>query len=657
MRQPTRRQFLAGGPVMAAAPLRAAVPDAPPRRHIFEKALTPERLASSILPRAKWRPLPPSTDRAAWEGLPSGARQSALQRAEPHLTASWEVLPATVFLEFRRYGNRSNYERIRNIRRDRLCELVVAECIEGKGRFLDQIVNGVWATCEETYWGVPAHVGVQKAGSGLPDVTEPTVDLFAAETSALLAWTDYLLGPALDKVSPLVRKRIAFEIDRRILTPNLERDDFTWMGLGSNLKRAMNNWNPWINSNWLTSVLLMEGDERRRLAAIRKIALSLDRFLDSYYDDGGCDEGPGYWGRAGASLFECLELLYSASGGKLDFYSVPLVREMGRYVVRAHIADDWFTNFADASARIRLAGDLVYRYGKRVGDQDMQLLGAWAARHPGGGRVSSDSIGRIVPALFNLKEITAAPARQPLLRDAWMPGIQVMTARQRAGSADGLYLAAQGGHNAESHNHNDVGNFIVFADGHPAIIDVGVETYTAKTFSRNRYDIWTMQSAYHNLPTIGGVMQAAGREYAARDVSCSLSDAAAEMRLDIAGAYPAEAGIQSWKRLLRLDRRKQAIQIEDEYSLQRQPGKITLTLMTTCRIAKGPGALTLSAEGFRQPVQVRYSPSSLSPVIEEIRTEDARLKPVWGGLIYRILLVDNSPRQTGRYSLVISQSA
>ena len=77
-----------------------------------------------------------------------------------------------------------------------------------------------------------------------------------------------------------------------------------------------------------------------------------------------------------------------------------------------------------------------------------------------------------------------------------------MAARSKDGSAEGLYLAAQGGHNAESHNHNDVGNFIVYADGQPAIIDVGVETYTAKTFSSQRYEIWTMQSAYHNLPSI-----------------------------------------------------------------------------------------------------------------------------------------------------------
>jgi hypothetical protein len=79
--------------------------------------------------------------------------------------------------------------------------------------------------------------------------------------------------------------------------------------------REVNNWNPWINSNWLASVLLLERDPQRRVRAFAKIARSLDRFIDAYPDDGGCDEGPSYWGRAGASLFESLELLHAATGG------------------------------------------------------------------------------------------------------------------------------------------------------------------------------------------------------------------------------------------------------------------------------------------------------------------------------------------------------
>jgi hypothetical protein len=102
-------------------------------------------------------------------------------------------MPATIFLEYARNGNRTDYENIRNARVSALQALVFAECVENKGRFLDDITNGVWATCEESFWGVPAHLYIQKADLGLPDPRDPIVDLFAAQTSALLASSVYLL--------------------------------------------------------------------------------------------------------------------------------------------------------------------------------------------------------------------------------------------------------------------------------------------------------------------------------------------------------------------------------------------------------------------------------------------------------------------------------
>ena len=60
-----------------------------------------------------------------------------------------------------------------------LQRLILAECLEGKGRFVDEIANGVWLICEETFWGAPAHMAAQKVGVGLPDVTEPIIELFS----------------------------------------------------------------------------------------------------------------------------------------------------------------------------------------------------------------------------------------------------------------------------------------------------------------------------------------------------------------------------------------------------------------------------------------------------------------------------------------------
>ena len=645
MPKSTRRQFVThSGAMMAAsaAPLPAGMAGA---ANLLSGAYTPARLAAILLPREQWRPFPAAADRAAWEGLPPDARTALIDSGARQLNSEWPPLPATLLLGYVRTGNRSNYERVRGVRRDRLRELVIAECLEGQGRFVDDIVNGAWTTCEETFWGVPAHLSMQKAGSGLPDAAEPIVDLFAAETASLLAWTDYLVGPQLDKVSRLIRERIRLEVDRRILTPSLERDDFSWMGFAG---RQVNNWNPWISSNWLTSALLLERDGKRRCAAVHKILRVLDNFLGSYHEDGGCDEGPGYWDRAGGSLFDCLELLHSASRGALDFYQVPLVQEIGRYIYRVHIKDNYFINFADASARVNLWGDLVFRYGQRVGDRRMEALGAFSAARQREGFGRAGSIGRQLPALFNLAVFRKAPASEPLLRDAWMPGIQVMAARLKEGSAEGLYLAAQGGHNAESHNHNDVGNFVVYAGGKPLFIDVGVETYTAKTFSSQRYEIWTMQSAYHNLPTIDGVMQRAGREYAASEVAYRSDDRAAEFSLNIARAYPPEAGLDFWKRTLRLDRVKKQVEVLDSYALKKPAAKITLSLMTPLKVVQsGSGELDLGI------ARLLYDGRALAATTEEIRVEDGRLRSVWGDRLYRIQLTAERPPVRSAWTLRI----
>ncbi len=622
-------------------------------RSPLSDSMTEKELGAVLLSRSEWRPFPTIEDRESWNVVPDELRAEYVRGAERLLKTPWPALPASLFLEYVRSGNRSNFERVSFERRARLAMLVMGEVFEDKGRFLDEIADGIWAICEESYWGVPAHIGMQRKGSGLPDVTEPTVDLFSAETGSLLAWTAYLLGNRLDRVSPLIDDRIHVEVDRRILTPNLERDDFWWMGFSK--EREVNNWNPWINSNWLTAVLVLEQDPARRVRAVHKIMRSLDNFLNVYADDGGCDEGPGYWGRAGASLFDCLELLHSASAGSIDLYGQPLIQRIGQYIYKVYIKDDYYINFADASGRLNPDAGLIYRYGKRIQDPLMAGFGAFLTRRQNldsQSRVArTGSLGRLLPDLLKARELHIADPVEPLLRDAWFPGLQVMVARSAADSPEGLYLAAKGGHNAESHNHNDVGNFILYADGRPVLIDVGVEAYTRKTFSPQRYEIWTMQSAYHNLPTINGVMQRNGRNFQARDVSYEADDSTATFSLDIAGAYPAEAEVKSWIRTLRMVRGRR-VELREKYSLGRFLKSTSLSLMTPLRIdTSGPGRILLKDRGPGAGIVIAYDSAQLKHTFEDIPITDSRLKPVWGERIARILLISQSKDSQGEYAL------
>src|SRR2546430_1640663 len=434
---------------------------------------------------------------------------------------------------------------------------------------------------------------------------------------------------SLDTVSPLLRKRIRTEVNRRVLTPAFERDDFWWMGFGE--RKDVNNWNPWINSNCLTAALLLEAAPQRRSSAVYKLMRSLDNFINRYPPDGASDEGPGYWGRAAASLFDNLELLRDATHGAIDIYGSPLVRSMGQYIYRVYIKDEYFVPMGDASAKIRPDAELVYAYGKRIGDPVMQGFGALLARRRGPYRPGSGSPRRILPALLVAREIAAAPVSEPLLGSVWLADLQLMAARSIPNAPRGLYVAAWGGHNGQSHNHNDVGNFIVYGDGRPVLIDVGVETYSAKTFSPQRYEIWTMQSAYHNLPTINGIMQGAGREFQANDVSFNETANRVTLSADIASAYPAEAAVRRWQRRVTLDRKASVVELEDRYELRQWRDPVRLNLMTPLSVDTArPGEVRLGGRYL-----LTYDARELKAAAEEIPVSDERLRPVWGDRLGR----------------------
>jgi hypothetical protein len=231
----------------------------------------------------------------------------------------------------------------------------------------------------------------------------------------------------------------------------------------------------------------------------------------------------------------------------------------------------------------------------------------------------------------------------------------MMAARDRQGSSEGLYVACWAGHNGQSHNHNDVGNFIVFVDGRPFIIDIGKPTYTRQTFSADRYEIRSMQSAYHNLPTVNGAMQEAGRRYAARAVKYESNEDQAQLRMDIAPAYPDEAGIETWLRTVRLNRGKE-IQVVDLFELKEKSRDIVQNLITPCEIIRDePGKLVLRDPEKQTQLTVQYDSDRLAVQIETIRSDDDRLVAIWGPRLYRVLLKSKSAAKRDTWTLRFSK--
>jgi len=619
----------------------------PRERNILANEAKTIDLAKVMINDNSWNKLPGYKDRQFWEGLAANIRQEYIKRAEGYLSYNWPVVKATDYLEFIRSGDRrqSVYSACSNA----LISLVMGELVEGRGRFIDQIINAVWYYSEQTWWGWSAHLGSQKAGSGLPDVNEPYVDLGVGEVTSNLSLTYSLFKEEFDKVHPLISPRLKQEITNKSLAPYFARNDWGYMGFKGG---RPNNWNPWINYNMLTSYLMIETDPVKKTAEIKKILNSIDKFLNGYSDDGGCDEGPSYWGAAGALLYESLEIMKNVTGGKFNVFDDPLIQNIGKYFYKVNIHAPYFINFADADATTGGNASIVYRYGKAINDPAMWKFGAYLARLGNWGEGAMG--GRIFDQIRNLgliTEIRTAEAQEALVADFWFPDTEVAGARDKEGSYMGFFFGAKGGFNAESHNHNDIGSCLMYFDGKPCLIDLGREEYVAKTFSSRRYEIWTMQSGYHNLPVINGTDQMQGASYKAKNSTFTANTKYAAFSTEIAGAYPEGAKVKSWIRSYKLNRGKSFV-ISDRFELSALTGApIGSNLITYCKVTLvKPGLLKFDGDGFS--LNMTYNLKVVTPEIEFIEVTDRSLRRYWPNGVTRIRLEFIKPGLKGAQELV-----
>lgn len=616
------------------------------KRDIFQKEAKEIGIENMLVKNFADIGFPTYKTRDFWEGIPDAMKAEYIAEAEEANDYDWPVVKATDYIEIIRSGDRLQGKYAAP--RAALMALVMGELVEGKGRFIDQIVNGVWYYSEQTWWGWSAHLPSPK---GLPDIKKPSIDLGVGEIANILSWTWFLFKDEFDKIHPLISTRLKDEIMYKAVIPYYEREDFWWMGLDGS--RSVNNWNPWTNHNMLTAILIMEDDMARKIKGVQKVVRSLDAFTNDYPEDGGCDEGPSYWGRAGASMYQNLDLLKRATNGKFDVYDNQLVKNIGSYIYKAYINYPYFINFADADATTGGRPQIIYSYGKDIGDPVMQKFGAflakkqdWETETPGG------KIDEQMMQLMHLNEIAKAEAEDALISDFWLPQLQAAGARDKAGSTDGFFFAAKGGHNAESHNHNDLGTCVLYFNGNPCLVDIGRETYTAKTFSSQRYEIWTMQSGYHQLPKINGVDQMQGREYVATNSTFKADDKKAVFSTDISKAYPAEANVNKWVRSYALERGKKFI-INDTYELSEISGETSLNFVSSCKVTEsGTGKIQLEGDGFT--LEMSYNAKALTPKIEVTEITDNGLKRYWE-TITRIVFKIKSPKVKGKNEIVVTQ--
>ena len=613
-------------------------------RNLLQNSVTKEQLKEALVMNGAWVPYPAYSDREGWNSLLNDEdRQTLINAGEKMLDYKWQVIRATDYLEYERSGERNIMQNPYEANRKAINVLMMAELAEGKGRFIDQLINGVFFSCEMTSWVLSAHLPRQSTKRSMPDWREQIIDLGSGNYGSMLAWVYYFFHDTFDKADPVISLRLRHELQERILDPYMENDREWWMAFYWKPGEIINNWNPWCNSNVLQCYLLLENDRDKLTDAVWRTMQSVDKFINFVKSDGACEEGTSYWGHAAGKMYDYLQILSDGTNGKVSLFNNPMIRRMGEYISRSYVGDGWVVNFADASAKGGGDAPLIYRYGRAVGSEEMMQFAAYLLK---GKRptipLGNDAFRTLQCVLLN-KELEQTKPAHNVPACTWYPETEFCYLTNNSG----WFLATKGGFNNESHNHNDAGTFSLYINNTPMLIDAGVGTYTRQTFSSERYSIWTMQSNYHNLPMINGVPQRFGQEYKATNVVCK--EKQRFFSADISTAYPEEAAVNSWTRSYKLENKR--LLITDKFSLKetKAANQVNFLVWGDIDISK---AGEISIKVGDEHATLEY-PTNFKATLETIELPDTRLSNVWGKQIYRIVLIDTQKKLEGNYKFII----
>ena len=502
-------------------------------------------------------------------------KKEYIEQAEQYLGYEWPLIRAADYIAFDKEGDRKKQETPHFNKRTALIALFLGEVLEYKGRFIPDIVDGVFNICEESFWGLSAHTYQAKLPLG-----EHYIDLFVGETGSLISIILYVLRDELYNYWPEIIGQMEYNLAERVVKPYIKYNDFWWMN-------CSNNWNPWVHSNILTVFLLTQQNRDFFHKGIEKMFCEINSFYDVYSDDGGCDEGTSYWVHSGGALFDFCDQLHRSTNGKINFFNDDKIKAIGDYAYKAYIGNNYFVNFADGNCK----GDPLWKpIFKSFGEQtdNLNLIGLSKENFGIQGNnpqaISNSSVKESLATVITNTTINNENNLK-LCENELLPILHNAFAREKK-----WYYAAKGGSNAENHNHNDVGSFMVFYDCNPVLVDPGCGVYTKQTFSEDRYKIWTMQSGWHNIPLINGVEQPCGAEYYCDNFSFENK----KCRISFKDAYEKEAKLKELIREISIS--DNGVEITDSFTFDSENNTISEHFITPLSVEIKENAIIIGGK-------------------------------------------------------------
>ena len=356
--------------------------------------------------------------------------------------------------------------------------------------------------------------------------------------------------------------------------------------------------------------------------------------------------------------------MYECTGGKFNILNDEQVRRIMEWKSKNYVTDGYIVAFGDGEAHGNGDYKLYYRIGQTMDMPEMSDFGismsANASKQEFSNKIRfKGDIYRILESLRYHNEF--ASAQKHALDNAggdwdkmmlqlrekavsfWYPETEHAYLRTK----DSWFIGVKGGHNNESHNHNDVGSGVFFVENCPILIDPGVSTYGKNTFGDNRYKNWHIQSQWHNAPIINGQMQNNGNEFKAEGTTCDIKKNV--FIADIAGAYPAEAKVKKWQRTWSLNKKEMVV--TDNFILEERIKPVVENFITDhpiylagqqvegYTVKEGEAVIAATSfDGSNKAYILMTFPKELKATSEMKAVDDKRMQKSWKNDVYRLQL-------------------
>lgn len=494
--------------------------------------LDPQRVSQieNILTQAPKGYAVPISNRKVWDKLacnPDNAKvvSTAVKICKDPMPA-WD---SSLILDYAKTGIRDKADKMMGKRSSLLQPLVIAECLEDKGRFIPMIEKVLTELCTQPTWVLVAH-----------DVNLDNfygrayhVDLNAASTADMVGQAIYMVG---DKLSPATKKLVEEALQKRIFQPALKTiRTLDGMGAKHFWYTRVNNWNMVCLCGTTNCALAILKDKKEKAEFVAAAEKYIQNGIASFADDGYCPEGIGYYNYGFSAFVRLREGIYRATNGKLDLFDNPKIKNIALFGPHSEIINGVYPAISDC--RVNTApSDWIFWYCCRAykWKDDTKIDTSSFSDNPS---LTNDLI-----TIFSdspCKKVVKELNNENPLR-FYFERADILTCRpQKKDCGNSLAICLKGGNNCESHNHNDVGSYTIVAGKEIMMGDMGGPTaYTSKTFTNERYSLYRTFASYgHPVPLYDSIQQYESAQARAKILSKSFTDDKDLISYDITSAY------------------------------------------------------------------------------------------------------------------------